>query len=124
MCLKSGEKFANLAALASLLPHLFCCVLPAVSSLAGVGAVAGMSILQGLHIDWVHKNEMTLLVFSGVMIALSGAFQLYSRKINCHDTGCDHGPCEPRKNKARWAFWIALGLFVINLAVHFLMHEH
>lgn len=124
MRIQSGEKYINIAALAALLPHLFCCVLPAVSSMAGIGAIAGISLLQGLHIHWVHEYESALLVFSGAMIALSGGFQLYSRKINCHDTGCCHPPCEPRKIKARWAFWIALTLFVINLAVHFLMHEH
>lgn len=118
------HRVLSLAAIAALVPHLFCCVLPAVSSLAGIGTALGLSFLNSLHIDWVHENEELLLGFSGFMIALAGGFILYSRKMDCHDTGCCHGSCQPNKKRSLLAFYVASGLFTINLMVHFFLHEH
>ena len=63
----------------------------------------------------LHDYEGHMAVFSGVMLALGWAVQIFSWKIDCHDTGCHHGPCEPRKHRVSKILWVASALFVINL---------
>ena len=114
------QRILNVAAAASVLPHLFCCVLPTISSLAGVGTSLGLSVTHSIHMEWVHEYEVQLLVFSGLTVALAGAVQLYAGRMDCHKTGCCHEPCSPRKDKALVVFFAAGALFFVNLAVHFL----
>jgi len=121
---KMKHKALSVAAIAALLPHLFCCVLPAVSSVAGVGAALGLSFMNTMHFEWVHAHEEALLVFSGFMIAVAGFFVFNSEKMDCHDTGCCHGSCQPKKHRSLIAFYIALGLFAVNLMVHLFVHQH
>lgn len=105
--------------------HIFCCVLPTVISVAGlltgVGVFSGiMPFYENIH-EMIHESEVPLLVFSGSMLAFGWAVQAYSARIDCHDTGCHHGSCSPRKKRAATILKIATVLFVFNLGV-FVFH--
>lgn len=107
--------------------HLFCCVLPTVFSivslLAGMGLVGTMPAgLQTLH-DMIHRWEIPLIVFSGVMITLGWTIDRMARKVDCHDTGCVHEPCGTRKNKAHKVLIVASVLFVFNIIIYLAFHQ-
>src|SRR5690606_14732462 len=81
--------------------HIFCCVLPTLFSLmgllAGLGVVAALPpSFNTLH-EALHAYEVPLIIVSGLLIALGWGVDRYSRKIDCHDTGCCHEPCGPQK---------------------------
>lgn len=99
--------------------HIFCCVLPTVFALASF--VTGLSMFSGLfpgfeHIHHImHDYEMPLLVFAAVMLAIGWGVQYLSWKIDCHDTGCGHGSCKPKKRRAEKVLLLASALFSLNL---------
>ncbi|MCB9989676.1 MAG: hypothetical protein H6868_10160 [Rhodospirillales bacterium] len=104
--------------------HIFCCVLPTVIGMAGL--LTGMGFFSGLmpvyesfH-EIIHTMEQPLLVFSAVMLTVGWVMQAYSWQIDCHDTGCHHGACAPKKNRAALILKIATVLFVVNTGVFFL----
>jgi len=108
--------------------HIFCCVLPTVISVVSLFSGLGVvSIMPGplleVH-DLLHAWEIPMIVFSAVILLFGWALYRYSKKIDCHDTGCGHGPCEPRKNKTLLILQLASVLFVINVSVYFLFHRH
>jgi len=84
--------------------HVFCCVLPLVFSLAGLLAGLGLVILlpdwlNGLH-DAMHGFELATIIAAGVMLILGWAVHFYSVHNDCHEHGCSHQPCGPRKKAA------------------------
>jgi len=107
----------------SVLSHIFCCGLPtivsAISLLSGLGIIASMPAgLTTLH-DILHIYELHLVVFSGVMIAFGWVLHDISRRIDCHDTGCGHPPCGPKKKRSTKLLIFASGLFLMNIVVYF-----
>jgi hypothetical protein len=106
----------------SVLSHIFCCGLPtivsAISLVSGLGIMASMpSGLVVLH-EILHSYEAHLVVFSGVMIVFGWVLHEISRRIDCHDTGCGHPPCAPKKKRSTKLLMFATFLFVINLGVY------
>ncbi len=125
------EKLQNTlytAILASEASHVFCCVLPTIFSilslLAGIGIVVAVpGWLVSVH-DVLHHWEVPLIIMSGIVVALGWALHYYSKKIDCHDTGCGHGPCAPKKARANIILKIATILFVVNVAVYVGLHRN
>ncbi len=70
----------------------------------------------------MHNYEVPLIVFSAGVLLIGWAIHVVSNKIDCHDTGCGHGPCTPKKKKAGKVLKIATFLFVINLCVYGAIH--
>jgi hypothetical protein len=105
--------------------HVFCCVLPTlfalVSLLTGLGMLSSMPAFESIH-EIMHDYETHILVFAAVVLFIGWAVQYYSWRIDCHDTGCAHGPCKPKKRKAGKLLLLATALFVINVFVLMLAH--
>ncbi len=104
------------------LSHVLCCGLPtvisAISLMSGLGVMASMPTgLATLH-NVIHVYEVHLILFSGVMIVFGWALHEISRRIDCHDTGCGHLPCAPKKKRSAKLLMIATALFAINLAIY------
>ena len=115
------------AILASEASHIFCCVLPTIFSilslLAGLGLVTVIpGWLEDLHAV-LHNWEVPMIIASGMVVALGWALYAYSRKIDCHDTGCKHGACEPRKITTSTILKIATVLFIVNVSVYSIFHH-
>jgi len=107
--------------------HVFCCVLPTLFSIAGLLAGAGLIgvmpwPLAELH-DALHAYEVPVIVASAALLALGWALHALSLRMDCHDTGCGHGPCTPTKRRASRILVIATCLFVANLAVYLVFHR-
>ncbi len=106
--------------------HVFCCVLPTVFSvlglLTGLGLVSAMPMgLDFIH-EFLHRWELPMVMTSGVILVLGWGLYLYSRKIDCHDSGCHHGPCEGIKKRTGLILKIATLLFVANVTIYGAFH--
>lgn len=121
------QKVMFWALLASETSHIFCCVLPTlfsvISLLAGLGLVAAMPGWLSFVHDVLHEWEVPLIVLSGSVVALGWGLNFYGRKVDCHDTGCHHGSCEPRKHTASTILKVATILFLVNVSVYTLFHR-
>ena len=108
--------------------HIFCCVLPTVISVFSLLSAFGVIVtvpgwLDGLH-DVMHEWEPTMIAVSIVVIALGWGLYFYNlRHECCHHTGCEHGPCGPRKSTANKILIVASVLMVFNLFMYFGVHR-
>ena len=106
--------------------HVFCCVLPTIFSVMSLMAGLGLAVmpvwLEDMHAG-LHDWELPLIVLSGAVILLGWGLHYYSQKIDCHDTGCEHGACAPRKKTANGILKFATLLFFINIAIYGVFHR-
>ncbi|PIR34227.1 MAG: hypothetical protein COV36_01185 [Alphaproteobacteria bacterium CG11_big_fil_rev_8_21_14_0_20_44_7] len=84
-------------------------------------AFTGLTAITFDEPDIFHQYETLMVIFSGAALSLSGIFHYISKKIDCHDTGCVHGSCEPKKKVSFKLFYVSLALFLINL-IFYLAH--
>lgn len=121
------SKSLNYAVIASEGMHIFCCVFPTVFSLlgllAGLGVMAALPPSMIAFHDFMHAWEVPMIVASGLVLVLGWAVVFYSRRVDCHSTGCAHGACAPQKNKAHMILKIASILFVLNVIIYFGVHR-
>lgn len=107
--------------------HVFCCVLPTVFSVLSLLAGLGMvSVMPGWMVDlhaFLHGWELPMITASGVVLALGWGLDWYSKKIDCHDHGCGHGPCGTKKNRAHTVLIVATVLFFVNITVYGVFHR-
>lgn len=107
--------------------HVFCCVLPTVFSLlslaAGLGMIASLPGVMVTFHDFMHHWEMPIIAFSGFILLLGWGVSWYSDKIDCHDSGCCHGECSPKKSKVHLILVAATLLFTVNLAIYLFAHR-
>lgn len=113
--------------IATEISHIFCCVLPLLFSvlalLAGLGLVIVLpDWMTDLH-DVMHGYELPVIIAAGVMVVLGWAAYLYSYENDCHDHGCSHQPCAPRKKTASKLLKIGTFLFLVNIVVFLFFHD-
>ncbi|MBR1380051.1 MAG: hypothetical protein IJ560_00465 [Alphaproteobacteria bacterium] len=103
----------NIGIIASVLPHMFCCVLPIALSVAGLVApeFAHTQIVQ----EWV---EPWMFVFSALMMGLS--WVLVIRDCRCHCGHC-HGESNHRFQKI--ILGIVTILFIVSVTIHIVAHH-
>jgi hypothetical protein len=106
--------------------HIFCCVLPTLFSVIGLFAGLGFVVtlppgLEALH-EALHAYELPMMAFSAAVMVLGWILYGISRRMDCHDTGCVHGACAPKKNTAHTVLKIATVLFVFNVMIYFGFH--
>ncbi len=120
------QKALGWAILASETSHVFCCVLPTLaglfSLLSGLGVIGVLPAgIMEFH-EIMHHWEVPMIVASGVILALGWALYMISQRIDCHDTGCVHGACAPKKNRTAQILKIATVLFVVNTMIWLAFH--
>lgn len=108
--------------------HVFCCVLPTVFSLIGLASGLGFIVtmppwLEAVH-ERLHAYELPMIGVSAAVMALGWVLYGISRRMDCHDTGCAHGPCAPSKKGVHLVLIGATALFAFNLFVYFTFHAH
>lgn len=106
--------------------HVFCCVLPSIFTMLTILMTMGvMSTMPGwmsdVH-DVMHSWEIPIITASGVVLVISWILHFISKRIDCHDTGCVHEPCEPKKDKNVFILKIATVLFVANISIYSIVH--
>ena len=106
------NKAVKIGIVASILPHLFCCVLPIVLSLIGLFApeVAHTSVIP----EWI---EPWLFVFSALMLGLSWVLTFQD---------CPCAECENEKSHKTQKIILAVitTLFVVSVILHIFAHGH
>ena len=70
----------------------------------------------------MHGYEFEMIAFSALILMVGWGVHVYSEHVDCHDTGCSHGPCEPQKKRVNRVLMVATLLFVVNLVVFFYPH--
>ncbi len=114
----------------SLLPHIFCCGIPVVAALIGLGTTVGLSTALAAspfyHMVDAYHTELLMLAIGGV--TLSGLLNLIAYRLDCRQAACTHGSCsyadcKPRKMKSFRIFFISLALLALDLA-WFATEEH
>lgn len=123
----SLQKSLTWAVILSESSHIFCCLFPTLFSLLGLLAGAGLIVaLPGPILEMheaLHRWEIPMIAFSGVILALGWVITVYSEKVDCHDTGCGHGACAPRKKRAHLVLKVATLLFLANVTIYFAVHR-
>lgn len=108
------------------LSHVFCCVLPSIFTIVSIimtmGFISAMPVWMSNVHDVIHEWEIPVITVSGVILLISWALHFISKRIDCHDTGCMHEPCEPKKSKNLIVLKIATVLFVINISIYSAIH--
>lgn len=126
MQMKRLQGFFSWFVVLSEVSHVFCCVLPSIFSvltiLVGMGILGATPVwMDGAH-DAIHAWEVPIITMSGVVLALGWGLHAISKRIDCHDTGCGHEPCGPKKKNTAKILRIATFLFVINMLVYVSVH--
>jgi nitrate reductase gamma subunit len=123
------QKHFGWAVIASELSHVFCCVIPTLVTVLSVFANFGLFVMSpdgwliNIH-NAMHHYEIPIILFSGVMVALGWVAHVFSRRVDCHDTGCGHPPCTPQKTKNYRILAVATILFIINIVIYFGVHRN
>ena len=106
------NKAIKLGLIASILPHLFCCVLPIVLSLVGLLApeIAHFELLP----EWV---EPWLFVFSALMLGLSWILTLQ----DCPCAECEE---ENSHKKQKIILSVITVLFITSVVLHLISHAN
>lgn len=108
------NKAVKIGIIASILPHLFCCVLPIVLSV--VGLFAPEFAHSGNFIpEWV---EPWLFVFSALMLGLS--WILVMRDCKCR---CEHCHGNDNHKNQKIILGVVSVLFVISIVLHIISHH-
>ena len=106
------NKAVKLGLIASVLPHLFCCVLPIVLSIIGLVAP------EIAHSSFIPLSiEPWLFVFSAIMLGLSWILVL--RDCPCAECGE-----EKTHKKQKLILSVISILFVVSIILHMINHGH
>lgn len=77
--------------------------------------------ITDLH-DSLHEYELTVIAISGVITLLAWLIHMRANHIDCHSTGCEHEPCDSRKDRATLILKIGTALFIINVLIFTFLH--
>lgn len=103
--------------LASLVPHLFCCGVPAMAAMIALGGTLGLSTAMASNplyqlVDGYH-SILLMLAVAGVVV--SGTLNYIAYRIDCHNAACTHGCCTPKKRDAFRIFFLSLVLLAADV---------
>ena len=124
--IRKVQGFFSWVVILSEVSHVFCCVLPSAFSIltlmVGLGMIGVTPLwMESMH-EVMHGWEIPLITFSGVIVLMGWGIHHIAKKIDCHDTGCAHGGCKPKKKNALKILKIATALFVINVVIYVTVH--
>jgi hypothetical protein len=116
----SIRRTTGIVSVLSILPHVFCCGIPAIMALISLGTTIGLAGVLATNplyrlIDSYHE---ILLIVAIVSVIISGVLNYLAYRIDCHTAAshCHHGDCTPKKRASAKIFYFSLGLLVLDLA--------
>jgi len=106
------NRAVKIGIIASILPHLFCCVLPIVLSLIGLFAP------EMAHTSFIPESvEPWIFVFSALMLLLSWVLVL-------RDCPCAECDAEKSHKTQKIILSVITVIFVISIILHIFAHAH
>lgn len=107
------NKAVKIGIIASVLPHIFCCVLPIALAIISLFAP---EFAHNTHIpEWI---EPQLFIFSSLMLCLS--WGLVMREYKCN---CSHCHNTKKHKTQRIILTVITVLFIISVILHILNHH-
>lgn len=104
----------------SILPHIFCCGIPAVMAIISLGTTVGLAGVLATNpfykfVDSYHEILITIAILS---VVTSGILNFVAYRIDCHTAAshCDHADCAPKKRSSLRIFLFSLALLTLDLA--------
>jgi hypothetical protein len=118
-------------AIASIVPHILCCLLPTAAALVSLGTTVGLGAALATNplYLWVDAYHPYLLVLAIGATLVSGLITYVAYKIDCrsyaqgHAKVCSHADCAPKKGVAFKLFYISCALLVLDVS-YYLAEEH
>lgn len=114
------RKATSLVSALSILPHIFCCGIPAVMAIISLGTTVGLAGVLATNpfyqfVDAYHEILITIAIAS---VVLSGILNFIAYRIDCHTAAshCHHGDCTPKKKNSFKLFYLSLALLCLDLA--------
>ncbi|MDD9912216.1 MAG: hypothetical protein OXR68_08305 [Alphaproteobacteria bacterium] len=104
--------------LLSIIPHLFCCGIPAIAAIIALGGTVGLGATLAANplynlIDPYHTQLITLAIIG---VVVSGILNFIAYRVDCRKAACTHGSCKPTKIKSFRIFLLSLGLLALDIA--------
>lgn len=104
----------------SMLPHIFCCGIPAVMALISLGTTVGLAgvLATNPFYQFVDAYHTVLITLAVTTVVISGVLNLIAYRIDCHTASshCHHGDCTPKKKTGFKLFFLSCGLLCLDLA--------
>jgi hypothetical protein len=117
---QSIRQTTSIISVLSILPHIFCCGVPAVMAIISLGTTAGLAGVLATNpfyqfVDAYHEILITIAISS---VVLSGILNFVAWRIDCHTAAshCHHGDCTPKKRSSAKVFYFSLALLCLDLA--------
>ncbi|MCA3244797.1 MAG: hypothetical protein INF43_05820 [Alphaproteobacteria bacterium] len=126
----------SLVTMLSVLPHLLCCGIPALTALIALGSTVGLaaSLAGNPFYQLVDTYHTELVLLAIASVAFSGVMNFIAYRIDCREAAqanqaalvhgtCHHGDCTPKKNTSLKLFAISCVLLALDLT-WFYTEEH
>lgn len=105
----------------AMLPHVFCCGIPAVVALISLGTTLGLGAAMAGNpfYAFVDAYHLPLLGLAIASVVISGILNFIAYRIDCRmaaASACTHGDCTPRKRHSLRLFAASLALLALDIA--------
>jgi len=117
----------------SVLPHIFCCGIPAIAALISLGTTVGLaaSLASNPFYQFVDAYHRELIMIAVSSVVLSGILNFIAWRIDCRESAkaslvqghCAHADCTPKKTIGFKLFFMSLVLLALDLT-WFYTEEH
>ena len=116
------RRTTSIISVLSILPHIFCCGIPAAMAIISLGTTVGLAGVLATNpfyrfVDQYHEILITIAITT---VILSGTLNFIAWRIDCHDTAhgcdCEHDHCHPKKRSSLKIFLFSLALLSLDLA--------
>lgn len=114
------RRSTSIVSMLSILPHVFCCGIPAAMALISLGTTVGLAGVLATNplyrfVDQYHTILLSIAIGS---VVISGVLNFIAWRIDCHTAAshCHHGDCVPKKRSSFKIFLFSLALLVLDLA--------
>jgi hypothetical protein len=116
----SIRRTTSIVSVLSILPHIFCCGIPATMAIISLGTTVGLAGVLATNpfyqfVDQYHEILITIAILS---VIISGTLNFIAYRIDCHEAAshCHHGDCAPKKRSSAKIFLFSLALLTLDLA--------
>ncbi|PZP39150.1 MAG: hypothetical protein DI585_05110 [Pseudomonas fluorescens] len=110
----------SVVSMLSILPHVFCCGIPALMAIISLGTTIGLAgvLASNPLYRFVDEYHSILIGIAVGSVVLSGVLNFVAWRIDCHTAAshCHHGDCAPKKRGSFKIFLFSYVLLVLDLA--------